>query len=218
MNDNTKPTGVIVPLYSSGGGGRDSPAVADSGARPIQGQLMPFIDGRYYLGTSKYREEFATGTQLAVLEIRSGYKIWRDNKPIQFITEVDGRFPRRAELGYLDEREWPPGPGGKPTDPVQNSREILFIDPKTCAVFTFCSASAGGRSATDDLDSAVRNARLLRPGVVPLVSLEWQPMPTKYGQKSKPFFRILSWSIPNAEVTALAPPDGLNDAIPDLTK
>ena len=25
MNDNTKPTGVIVPLYSSGGGGRDSP-------------------------------------------------------------------------------------------------------------------------------------------------------------------------------------------------
>jgi len=27
MNDNTKPTGVIVPLYSSGGGGRDSPVV-----------------------------------------------------------------------------------------------------------------------------------------------------------------------------------------------
>ena len=206
-NDSPKTTGVIVPLYSAGGSGRDSPPVDDSGVRQLQGQLLTFIDGRYYTGSSKYREEFATETPLAVLEIRRGWKIWRDNKPVEFITAINGRFPQRSELGYLDEREWPPGPGGKRSDPVQNSREILFIDPKTCAVFTFCTSSAGGRSATDDLDNAVRNARLLRPGVVPLVSLGSQVMPTKYGQKSKPFFRILSWSVPSAEVTALAPPD-----------
>jgi hypothetical protein len=207
MSDDTRTTGTIVPLFTLSASGRDSPNVDDSGVRQIQGQLLTFIDGRYYTGSSKYREEFATGASLAVLEIRSGWKIWRDNKPVEFITAIDGHFPQRHELGFLDEREWPPGPGGKRSDPVQNSREILFIDPKTCAVFTFCTSSAGGRSATDDLDNAIHNARLIRPGVTPLVSLGSQVMPTKYGQKSKPFFRILSWSIPNAEVTALAPPD-----------
>jgi hypothetical protein len=208
MSDNdTRTAGVVVPLYTLNASGRDSPTVDDSGVRQIQGQLLSCIDGRYYTGTSRYREEFATGASLAALEIRSGFKIWRDNKPIAFITAVDGRFPRRAELGYLDEHEWPVGPGGKRADPVQNSREILFIDPKTCAVYTFCTSSAGGRSATDDLDNAMRNARVLHPGAVPLVSLQSQVMPTRYGQKIKPFFRILSWSIPSAEVTALAPPD-----------
>jgi hypothetical protein len=92
------------------------------------------------------------------------------------------------------------------------------MDPLTCVALTFCTASAGGRSAVDDLKNAVRNARRLRPGVVPLISLESQAMPTRFGMKSKPYLKIVDWSVPGAEVTALAPPDDLNDKIPDLAK
>jgi hypothetical protein len=94
----------------------------------------------------------------------------------------------------------------------QNSREGLLIDPNTCAAYTFCTASAGGRSAIDDLKNAVRNDRRLRPGVVPVVSLGWQVMDTRYGRRSKPYFKIVDWSIP--DVSAIAHDSGgMNDPI-----
>ena len=45
-----------------------------------------------------------------------------------------------------------------------------------------------------------------------MISLEWQVMATKYGRKSKPYFKIVDWSIPGAEVTAIAHDSGgMND-------
>jgi hypothetical protein len=202
-SDNTK----IVSLYSLNHTGSTSP-LDDSGARKIEGTLLTFSDRQYFAGGSKYRKELAIGTRLVVLAIRSGWKHWRDKRVVAFITETDdGRYPTRRELGHTDESQWERGPDGKPIDPLQNSREILLIDPSTYAVYTFCTSAAGGRSSVDDLDNAMRNARRIRPEVVPLVSLESQEMPTRYGMKSRPLFRILDWSVPSAEVTTIAPPD-----------
>jgi hypothetical protein len=68
--------------------------------------------------------------------------------------------------------------------------------------------------AVDDLKNAVRNARRLRPGVVPMISLEWQAMRTTHGMKSKPHLKIVDWSIPGAEVSAIAhDSSGMNDPI-----
>ena len=99
--------------------------------------------------------------------------------------------------------------GRQATDPWQNSARIA---DRPHSADTPRTASAGGRSAVDDLKYAVRNARRLRPGVVPVVSLEWQVMDTKYGRKSKPYFKIVDWSIPGAEVAAIAHDSGgIND-------
>jgi hypothetical protein len=206
MSDDAKTGGTVVSLFTPSDGSRDSPT-DDNSTRQFQGTLLTFSDRRYFAGGSKYRRELAIGRRLAALAIRSGWKHWRDKRVVAFISEIDGHYPQRYELGHADQSQWERGPDGKPVDPLQNSREILLIDPNTYEVFTFCTSAAGGRSSADDLENAIRNARRLRPEVVPLVSLESQEMPTRYGMKSRPLFRILDWSIPGAEVTALAPPD-----------
>ena len=166
-----------------------------------------------------HRKELATGTSLAALSVKAVWKRWQDKRVVELITEVGGRYPRREELGYRDESKWERGLDGRPADPLQDSREILFANPTTFEAYTFCTSSLGGRRSVDELDSAMRNARRIRPDAVPLVSLESQPMPTRFGVKCRPYFRILNWSTPGAEQPAIAPPvNDLDDPIPDLSK
>ena len=45
-----------------------------------------------------------------------------------------------------------------------------------------------------------------------MISLEWKAMPTDYGMKSKPYLKIVDWSVPGAEVIAIAhDSSGMND-------
>jgi len=214
QDDSTNSTAVTA--YTPNTSGWDSPLDDDASGRQIEGELLRWDNNQWSFGKGKM--PITNGKELAALSSKAVFKRWENGKPVEFVSEIDGHYPKRHELGYDDESKWEPGPGGEPSDPWQNSREVLLIDPHTCAVYTFCTASAGGRSAVDDLKNAVRNARRLRPGVVPLISLESQAMPTRYGMKSKPYLKVVDWSIPGAEVTALAPPDDLNDTIPDLSK
>ena len=212
MEDNPKKanTGIAMQAYTPVDDGWNSPIDDDTGGRQIQGTLLRYDDKQWFAG--KEKTVIPNGTSFIVLAIMTGWKRWEKGKVVEFVTEIDGHYPKRHELGYDDERAWECGPDDKPTDPWQNSREGLLIDQHTFAVYTFCTASVGGRSAVDDLKNAVRNARLLRPGVVPVVSLEWQVMDTKYGRKSKPYFKIVDWSVPGAEATAIAhDKGGMND-------
>ena len=209
------PNIAAVLATSPNDGGWNSPFDDDASCRQIQGSLLRW-DNKW--STGKEKTPIADGTRLAALGIKACYKRWENGKVVEFVSEINGHYPKRDELGHDDQELWECGPDGSPSDPWQNSREVLLMDPHTCTALTFCTASAGGRSAVDDLKNAVRNARRLRPGVVPLISLESQAMPTRYGMKSKPYLKIVDWSVPGAEVTALAPPDDLNDKIPDLSK
>jgi hypothetical protein len=212
-NPNKANTGTAMQAHTPVNDGWNSPIDDDTGGRQIDGTLLRYDDKQWLVG--KEKTVIPNGTRFIVLGIKTGWKRWENGNVVEFVTEIDGHYPRRQELGYEDESAWECGPDDKPTDPWQNSREGLLIDPHTCAAYTFCTASAGGRSAVDDLKNAVRNARRLRPGVVPVVSLEWQVMDTKYGRKSKPYFKIVDWSIPGAEVTAIAHDSGgMNDPIP----
>ena len=208
MVDNVKKanTGTAMQAYTPVDDGWNSPVDDDGVGRQIQGKLLRYDDKEWVIG--KERTLAPNGTRLIVLGIRSGWKRWATGKVVDFVTEIDGHYPKRHELGHDDESAWECGPDDQPTDPWQNSREALLIDAHTCAAYTFCTASAGGRSAIDDLKTAVRNARRVRPGVVPMIALEWQPMPTRYGMKSKPYFKIMEWSVPGADVTAIAHDSG----------
>jgi hypothetical protein len=211
-NVNNADAGTAMQAYTPVDEGWNSPVDDDGAGRQIQGTLLRFDDKQWFAG--KEKTVIPNGSRYIALGIKAGWKHWAGGKVVDFVTEVGGHYPKRHELGYTDESKWECGPDDKPTDPLQNSREVLLIDPHTCTAFTFCTASAGGRSAVDDLRNAVRNARRLRPGVVPLVSLEWQVMPTKYGMKSKPYFKIVDWSVPGAEVIAIAhDSSGMNDPV-----
>ena len=187
MSEKFNETGTAMQVHKPVDDGWNSPIDDDGGGRQIQGTLLRYDDKQWFAG--KEKTVIPNGTCFIVLDIKTGWKRWENGKVVEFVTEVDGHYPKRHELGYDDESAWECGPDDKPTDPWQNSREGLLIDPHTCVAYTFCTASAGGRSAVDDLKNAVRNARRVRPGVVPMISLEWQPMPTQLRHEVQAVFQ-----------------------------
>jgi hypothetical protein len=119
---------------------------------------------------------------------------WADGKPAEYRVRRPGEsLPDRDDLGDTDESEWQTGPDGKPRDPWQNTRFVYLIDPETAEAFTFSTSSWGGRGAVIDLGDQIKRMRFARPGAVPVVELHAAPMPTKFGKKSKPLFKVVDW-------------------------
>jgi hypothetical protein len=217
-SNSTNGTGTAVQHYTPDNDGWTDPIDPESG-RQIQGELLTFNDKQFFAGSGKYKDELAIGTQLVAVGVKAGFKLWQDGACLKFVTEIDGRFPRRAELGHNDESLWKPGPDGKPDDPFQNSRELRLFNPATGEEYTFCTHTKGGCRAVDKLKSSFLNALGEHPGQRPVVSLQWKPMPTDYGMKSKPYFHIVGWYPPNVQKAnvqkaAIARNSDMDDDIP----
>jgi hypothetical protein len=104
------------------------------------------------------------------------------------------RLPDRDELSDPECcGTWETGPDGKPRDPWQNTRFVYFVDPTSAEAFTFVTASWGGRQAVNDLAEQIQRMRYARPDASPLVELHAEPWLTKFGRKSKPFFKVINW-------------------------
>jgi hypothetical protein len=196
--DSTKTGGTVVQLYTSDSAGKNSP-------RQLQGTLLTFVDKQFLGGTGKHRADIPFGTRFVVVEVWAGFKRWQDKRVVECIAEINGRYPQRCQLGHTDERAWAPGPGGKPSDPWQDSREVVLVREVDLAEYTFCTSTGGGRAAVDALRRSMQNANLLRPGQMPIIELQWRQMHTDYGAKSKPNFQIVGWWRP--EAPSIAPPD-----------
>jgi len=187
-----------VRLYSSNDVGRNSP-------HQIKGTLLTFADRQYLAGVGQYRTEVPLGTRFIVLDTRAGWRRWEGGRIVEFVTEINGHYPQRHELGHTDQRAWGPGPGGKPADPWQDAREALLLREVDFSEYTLAIATGGGRAAIDSLARSMQNADLLRPGQFPVVELAWQPMHTAWGTKAKPDLRIVGWWQP--QTPSIAPPD-----------
>ena len=167
-------------------------AAAEQEAKAIRGTLLKFSDWRWSKGKESTKVE--DGTQLVALQTRAAWVEWRDGKPAEYRFRVTGKpYPEREELGNTDKSKWPLGPDKNPKDPWQNTRFVYLIDPLTAEVFTFSTSSWGGRDAVTDLAAAISRVRAARPNAVPLVELQAQPHQTKFGRKSKPFFKVIEW-------------------------
>jgi hypothetical protein len=70
---------------------------------------------------------------------------------------------------------------------------VYLVDPVSAEAYTFVTASWGGRQAVSDLAEQIQRARYARPGASPLVELHAEPWVTKFGRKSKPFFKVIGW-------------------------
>ena len=119
---------------------------------------------------------------------------WEDNKPVETrVREPGKRLPDREELGYDDQSEWEEMPSGEPKDPWQNTRLVYLVDPQTAEAFTFSTSSWGSRGAVNELGDQITRMRTVHADAVPIVELRAAEMPTKYGRKSKPVFKIVGW-------------------------
>jgi hypothetical protein len=169
-------------------------AAAEANERVIRGTILKFADWRWTKGEGI---ELEAGTQLVALGMARGWIKWVDGKPnyqLSILVLPGKPMPEREELGDLDKSKWEPGPDGiTPRDPLQNSRFVYLVDPETAEAFTFSTSSWGGRGAVADLGDQIGRMRIAHPGALPIVELSSAPMMTKFGRKSKPFFKVVGW-------------------------
>jgi len=168
-------------------------AAAENAQRVIKGTLLRFNDWRWTKG--KEGTEVEEGTTLVALGTAAAWVKWYDGKPVEYLMRQPGKkLPDRGELSDPEGcGTWEIGPDGKPKDPWQNTRFVYFVDPVNAEAYTFSTSSWGGRQAVNDLAEQIQRVRYGKPGASPLVELHAEPWMTKFGRKSKPFFKVIDW-------------------------
>ena len=176
-------------------------AAQEAGERTIRGTLLKFADWRSTAG--KEAKPVADGTTLVALATVAMWVRWEDSKPAEYRVRQPGRrLPDREELGHSDESEWERDASGERQDPWRNTRLVYLVDPKTAEAFTFTTSSWGGRGAVAELGDQISRMRSVHADAVPIVELRAAEMPTKYGRKSRPVFKIVEWKTADAEQAA----------------
>src|SRR5215470_5022688 len=130
--------------------------------------------------------------------------------------------PYRAALDTNDPNEWPAGLDGKPTDPWKDTR-YLFLVGDQAEQYTFITSTIGGLRAISDLKDQIALYRRVHPGACPVIELATADMPTRFGPKARPAFKVVGWHEPQANGAAkplpptLSAGEVLDDEIPSFT-
>jgi hypothetical protein len=178
-------------------------AAAEAAERTIRGTLLKFADWRWTAG--KEGTPVGDGTKLVALATAAMWVRWEDGQPAEYrVRESGRRLPDREELGYDDESQWEAGPNGEPQDPWRNTRLVYLVNPHTAEAFTFSTSSWGGRGAVTDLGDQIARMRTVHQDAVPIIELRAAEMPTRYGRKSKPVFKIVAWKAADTGDAVLA--------------
>jgi hypothetical protein len=106
--------------------------------------------------------------------------------------DAKGRIPDRETLGFEDESRWETF-GGQKQDPWKNTRYVHLLDPQTAEQFTFLTDTVGGRICWEALARQIDAVRRAHSGAVPVVELSNMLMPTDYGPRPRPHFRVVGW-------------------------
>ena len=88
-------------------------------------------------------------------------------------------------------------------------QQLGLIDVNTGAIYTFSTASIGGRIACQQLADQVALMRGLRANAVAEVALQTTEMKTKFGNRPRPSFKVVGWK-EGSELPALEPPSAEN--------
>jgi hypothetical protein len=187
----------------------------------IRGSLLKYADWRWLVG--KENTLLKQGIQLIAISVVRAWVLWEDGKPLKYrVARPREPMPDRGELGDNNSALWEHDERGDPVDPWRNTRYVYLVDPLTAELYTFATASKGGRSAVTTLCDQIERMRTAHPSAVPVLEFGAEEMPTKHGRKSKPVLKVVGWRrmdqvAPVAEPEQLALPSArqeLDDDIP----
>jgi hypothetical protein len=215
------------------------------GASVIQGTLIKFSNEAQWV--TRDGEELPADLELVAVDVARVVQKWQDQQPVEtIILEPHRKFPDIEQMNAeTPKEEWEEGPDGQLRGPWQSQHILYSLNPKTMEKFTFPTGTTGGRIAIRDLrDKAMWMRRLRGPNVYPVVLLADVFMPTKWGGRQRPHFKIVRYVRLGGEgcgdVEALPPPtpppapspaskeqeqlvqepslaEEMNDEIPDFT-
>jgi hypothetical protein len=178
------------------------------GGNLIVGRMLKFNGGQFFVDKT---EMMPLGTTLVVVSVATLWIKWQDGRPAEHrITYPGQQHPVRDDLPDQDQNLWESFKD-QLTDPWKDSRYLRLVDPKTGADYTFVTDSYGGRRAIGELKSQIGNVRFSYPGAVPMVQLATTTMPTDWGPKPRPQFKVTSWkslsgeAVEQKQISAPAP-------------
>jgi hypothetical protein len=83
---------------------------------------------------------------------------------------------------------------GKEVGPYEKAHVLYLLEPSSMAGFTYIASTDGGFRAVSELMDAIKRARLLGDQYLfPVVHLTDTHMPTQYGGRQRPQFKIVRW-------------------------
>jgi hypothetical protein len=133
---------------------------------------------------------------LIALSTTEAVQLWEDQKPVETIVRQPGQpLPDVDDLNAkIPKKRWEAGLDGAPRPPWVHQHAVYLLDRRDASLFTYINSRAGARIAVRELKDRVALMRKLRGvNVVPVVELAAKPMPTKFGAKIRPWFKITEW-------------------------
>jgi hypothetical protein len=165
-----------------------------SGSNLIRGIITKFADGTYKANKTEVLEQAPQGPTFVVPGIVTAWVHWKAGKPDQHkITQTGQTYPWREDLDDDDKTEWELGIGGVPKDPWKDTRYVYLIDLRSGKTYTLVGDTAGMRQAVGELKDAIQTVRQVRLNALPVVQLATGSMPSKYGPRPRPDFKITNW-------------------------
>ena len=177
----------------------------EPGASPVRGGHAKFDAGAYFVG--KEKNLIAPERRFIALDKAAGWVFLKAGCPAEYLMQSPGQpKPERPECGV--EADWPLDLSKNPSCPWKWTLFLYLMDVETGETLTYSSNSSGGKIAVDELTQQIKSMRSMRHGAMPIVELQAVSMPTKFGKKPRPFFKIVGWRN-RASSAAEEPPEQL---------
>jgi hypothetical protein len=183
--------------------------------RKIKGTILKYRKSKWIAGG----RELAAGTRVLVRSVLESQCIFAGQEIIYEIFREEGLpFPERdevaalpfprdevdaeyeeqwPELVTLDQSQWPLGPSGQPSDPVQHTFYLWLFAQADRSEYTFISSTWGGLHAVRRLSSQIAYEEELRGGGPPFFALVELATITRksrrYDEVLEPDFPVKEW-------------------------
>jgi hypothetical protein len=183
--------GSIVP-YDFGAEDDGISLVANPTIDSIRPTFGRFVKGLYTVGSA--REPLPHGTRCVVHGAAEGWqRLVKGEKMRRIPRRPNEDFPKRRDLGDLDQDEWPTF-DGKPTDPWRQVNELLLTVCETGRPIILSISSDTGREVVSNLCREILYGRRTRgPTAKAIISLGATTENFRFGPVAVPKFTIVDW-------------------------
>jgi hypothetical protein len=157
--------------------------------RVIVGLIEKFVDGEWSTGGVPSDPK----RRLAAVAINHILQRWQDKRVID--TKTEKPLPDLDLLnGVVPKTEWELDKNGNPRPPWKHTHVAYLLDVDTAERTTFASDTIGAAIAVSRLqDKTVWMRRMRNQNVVPQIELTWASMPTRFGLRKRPEFKVVAW-------------------------
>jgi hypothetical protein len=158
---------------------------------PIRGLNLKFDNGAFFVG--KEKKPLDDARRFVAYDFAEGWQFLKKDCPPEYLMRKSGEA--KPAQPFVAESEWPKDLNGKAEHPWKWTYFIYLMDVTTGEAGTCSSNTQGGKSGFRDLTEQIRIMRKMKPGAVPIVALESCTMPTKFGPRPRPHFKIKGWRL-----------------------